>query len=90
MTDNIRPYAPGDGSAEPIPADAPLPPGSDAEQVVDDLDTRIRELGSDDVQEADETADAAEDNPDSGSDPGQDADAAQDPTDDGAEQDTPA
>lgn len=32
----------------------PLPPGSDAEQVVDDLDARLRAQGSEEVEDAEE------------------------------------
>jgi hypothetical protein len=54
------PYAPGDGSVEPLPAQGPVPPGSDIEEVVDALDDRIREAGPDEVEAADEKADRAE------------------------------
>jgi hypothetical protein len=61
-----QPYSPGDGSVEPLPAQGPVPPGSDVEDVVDALDDRIREAGPDEVEEADEQADeaAAEGRPD--------------------------
>lgn len=75
------PGSPGDGTHRPLPADAPLPPGADAEEIVDDLDARIRDDGSAEVEEADEEADAVEE--------GASADSEQDPTDDGAEQDAP-
>lgn len=91
-----KPHAPGDGSHEPIPADAPLPPGSNAEQIVDNLDDRIRGGGPEEIERADDRADAVE------ADAGQEgsgearpdgaeaaADAAQDPTDDGAANDEP-
>lgn len=32
----------------------PLPPGSDAEQVVDDIDDRLRDEGPEEVEDADE------------------------------------
>ncbi|TQL49641.1 hypothetical protein [Ornithinicoccus hortensis] len=77
-----RPQDPGTG-AHPLPADEPVPPGSDAARVaetVDEMDQRIREGGSEDAQVADRAADEAV----SGSDPDED------PTDDGADSDTPA
>lgn len=91
-----QPHAPGDGTHEPIPADAPLPPGSNAEEVVDNLDARIREEGPEEIERADDRADAVE--PDAGQEGAgearpdgaeAEADSGQDPTDDGAANDQP-
>lgn len=74
-----RPHDPATDK-DPLSAVEPLPPGSDAAEVVDAIDERIREHGSDEVEEADEAADVAE----------SDSDPESDPTDDGSEADTPA
>lgn len=76
--------------AEPIPADEPLPPGvEDWSDDVDAIEKRIRQRGPDEVQAADERADAVEDN--AGKDePGASSDADQDPTsDEGADPEDP-
>ncbi len=88
---DMRPHTPGDGSTSPLLADEPLPPGSDAEEIVDAIDKRIRDRGSAQVQEADESADASEGQQSGGSAADRPrSDAAQDPTDDGADNDQPA
>ncbi len=55
-----RPHTPGDGTAEPLLAESPAPPGSDVEEIVDAIDERIREAGPEDVEEADKAADAVD------------------------------
>lgn len=89
---NAQPSAPGEGGRDPLVADQPLPPGSNAEEIVDELDARIREGGPDEVKEADERADAVEDHGEEGDDDREEeaSDAGRDPTDDGREQDNPA
>lgn len=82
---------------EPLLADEPLPPGvEDWSDDVDAIEKRIRERGPDEVQKADEQADAVEgdgghDEGDGGSDePGSASDAANDPTsDEGADPEDP-
>ncbi|CAN5869327.1 MAG: hypothetical protein M3520_12185 [Actinomycetota bacterium] len=88
---DTRPHTPGDGSTSPLLADEPLPPGSDAEEIVDAIDKRIRDRGSAEAQDADESADASEGQRSGGSAADRPrSDAAQDPTDDGADNDQPA
>ncbi|WP_153395056.1 hypothetical protein [Ornithinicoccus halotolerans] len=85
---DARPTAPGEGSSKPLVADQPLPPGSNAEEIVDELDARIRRGGPDEIKEADEQADAVEDQDDNGDSREEEAsDSDSDPTDDGREQD---
>ncbi len=67
----------GEDSRTPLLADPPLPPGSDLAEVVDAIDDAVRRQGPEEIQQADESADA----------PGADSD--EDPTDDGAAQDAP-
>lgn len=87
-----QPTAPGEGSREPLVADQPLPPGSNAEEIVDELDARIRQGGPEEVREADQRADAVEDHGEDGDDDREEeaSDSGSDPTDDGREHDEPA
>ena len=84
---------------EPAPAEEePLPPGSELAEKVEALDERIRQAGPDEVQEADDKADAVEGDADDALSPGSDtssgtgsdADADEDPTSDpGADPEDP-
>lgn len=85
---------PGENPAprqEPLLNEDPPPPGvEDYSDDVDALEKRIRERGPDEVQQADEQADAVEggDDPDGGA--GSRSDAEQDPTsDEGADPEDP-
>lgn len=73
---------------EPLLADEPLPPGvEDISGDVDALEKRIRERGPEEVEQADERADAVEGGSSGGAGG---ADAAQDPTsDEGADAEDP-
>ena len=80
---------PGPVEQEPLLAEEPLPPGrAELADQVEAIDDRIRAAGPDEVQEADEEADAVEGDADDAhsrdadSDTGSDADADQDPTSD--------
>lgn len=80
---------PGPVEEEPLLAEEPLPPGrNNLAKEVEALDERIRKSGPDEVQQADEEADAVEGDPDDAtsrdadSDTGSDADADEDPTSD--------
>ncbi|MFK5635239.1 MULTISPECIES: hypothetical protein [unclassified Ornithinimicrobium] len=71
---------------EPILADEPAPPGvEDWSDDVDAMEERIRKGGPDEVEEADEAADAVEGHGEheDGSQDRAAADSDQDPTDDG-------
>ena len=67
----------GENSTTPLLADPPLPPGSDLAEVVDAIDEAVRSQGPEEIQQADDAADAAG------------ADSDEDPTDDGAAADAP-
>ncbi|WP_122262656.1 hypothetical protein [Ornithinimicrobium cerasi] len=88
---------PGPRTEEPLLAEEPLPPGGDnLARTVEEIDKKIRSRGPDEVEDADEAADAAEGDAEdaderSGDDgAGSDADAQQDPTsDEGADPEDP-
>ena len=80
---------PGPVEEEPLLAEEPLPPGAaHLAEEVEAIDGRIRAEGPDEVQEADEEADAVEGDADDAqtrdadSDQGSDADSDADPTSD--------
>lgn len=80
---------PGPVEDQPLLAEEPLPPGrSELAEKVEAIDERIRKAGPDEVQEADEAADAVEGDADDAhsrgadSDAGSDADSDEDPTSD--------
>ena len=79
---------------EPLLADEPPPPGvEDFSEDVDAMERRIRERGPEEVEKADEQADAVEGESgdrEAGDGPGASADAAHDPTsDEGADPEDP-
>ena len=76
---------------EPLLADEPLPPGVvDHTGDIDSLEKRIRERGPEEVEQADEQADAVEDQGTGEGRPGSGADSGQDPTsDEGADAEDP-
>jgi hypothetical protein len=86
------------GEETPLLADEPLPPGTgrDIAEQVEQLDEQIRSGGSDEVEQADEAADAVEGDVEDAregeadQDLGSDADADADPTsDEGADPEDP-
>ena len=81
----------------PLLAEEPLPPGvGDIAQQIEDLDKKIREGGPEEIEQADEAADAAEGDADDAqervadTDAGSDSDSDEDPTsDEGADAEDP-